>query len=992
MGRQQKNFYYNQTVNEEDLDFAFSENKGYTKDFIGDISKAGFFTQPSVTQNTPSPDFTIDFNAPQGGVTSYTELGQRIHVPASEDIDLVALNGGPFTLPASGKVRIASVFIKYAQLESLPVLDGNGVTVNTLIEDGYEFELIQGIEADAGLAEPPTTPSGDYLLLADVTLTENTTEINDSQISTDRIVMYHIDQNKVFPKVSMVQRNAIDFSELYVGFIVFNTDITGYQYWDGATWSNLGAGGSGGGESRRLDPFTLSVADITAKYVDAIFVPANASSVAVHVLGVSMQKPIVDYQVISDGNSVRRISWDGLGMESAVSSGTEIIVEYSVGVAGQIPIDAGNVTLNTTNFNQNLGSNIDDVQKLADVVDDLTFGAAATAAGTSTSTVGFNNKLSPTDTDVQQALDTLDNHNHAASEISIVSAGYSGTLDPTVNTTQKLADAVNAIQIGSINASENDFLAEANGNADKSNYHMHSQMLNITTGQHRVEVCAAFTQAPLNEGVKVRLTIEKSDLSYTESKEFFFDTDSTLDDTLNVNWLTGILPAGNYSVKFEFATQSTFNSPFNSPVGQIYAIEQNTLDANRTLQGNVTDSGLSVLSGVTVSVPAYGLTTTTDGAGDYLLSGIPAANIQVVYQQAGYSTQTITIDFTSGNQLQDVVLAQSVLSGTVLSAAGGPVTDATVTIASIPASTTTNASGFYSIPNIPDASYSVLFSSPTHIDVTGNVSVSGNTTENRTLNANTLQGVITSDSSGAQIQGANVTLSATSGISDATGNYDLEKTPEGTQNINITANGFDNFSSTVSITDGVNTQNISMVAQDTDLGIFSTDNRVFGNGQGIDNVANLVNLSRPLAIQDYTFERGDSGSNFTDSTIYFTIWNFDTQQVVHQQTDSFLVADGVFQTKAIQGSLTLPAGNYLINIRIDDSPGFQNDIGYLSGGFGTVNGSAVGSGYFTTFFDSLTGVTHYGDNYTGVSANGFQAFPNTLVNDRIYAVSLVVKP
>jgi hypothetical protein len=130
-------------------------------------------------------------------------------------------------------------------------------------------------------------------------------------------------------------------------------------------------------------------------------------------------------------------------MDNTVQKALETLDEL---VAGGGSSSAGSVTVSTTNFAGNLSSAENTVQKALDKIDDLVLGGSA--ANVSLVTSGFNGRLSATENTVQKAFDKIDDL--AATDIPVNSAAYAGNLTTTHNTVQKIADAVNGLQISGV--------------------------------------------------------------------------------------------------------------------------------------------------------------------------------------------------------------------------------------------------------------------------------------------------------------------------------------------------------------------------------------------------------------------------------------------------------------------------------------------------------------------------------------------------------------
>lgn len=89
-----------------------------------------------------------------------------------------------------------------------------------------------------------------------------------------------------------------------------------------------------GSAKQQCEEFTLSAGDITNKYVDLSAIPLEPSCVQVDVIGIGQQRYSVDWNIITDGSELKRLSWDSAeatissGMESDLQAGDVLVVTY----------------------------------------------------------------------------------------------------------------------------------------------------------------------------------------------------------------------------------------------------------------------------------------------------------------------------------------------------------------------------------------------------------------------------------------------------------------------------------------------------------------------------------------------------------------------------------------------------------------------------------------------------------------------------------------
>lgn len=146
-----------------------------------------------------------------------------------------------------------------------------------------------------------------------------------------------------------------------------------------------------------------------------------------------------------------------------------------------------------------------------------------------------------------------------------------------------------------------------------------------------------------------------------------------------------------------------------------------------TVSGVVTDEQARPVSGVNVSMPANGISTTTNTSGEYSLSNVPMTSGIIVFEREGYETAAVTVvakKFADAKASVNVelVYANAVIKGVVYDAAknNAPLAGATVKVSDFQV-TETNAQGEFELRNLTVKDYVVTISYPGYKDVTKNV-------------------------------------------------------------------------------------------------------------------------------------------------------------------------------------------------------------------------------------------------------------------------------
>lgn len=105
-----------------------------------------------------------------------------------------------------------------------------------------------------------------------------------------------------------------------VGDIYFNSVSLTIKYYNGTTWIDLGAGGSG---SQKVDKFTLNSTDISNKYVTLSSAPTTADQTLLIVGDAGGMFYGVDFTV--SGN---QLSWSSLALDGILAVGDNLSVTY----------------------------------------------------------------------------------------------------------------------------------------------------------------------------------------------------------------------------------------------------------------------------------------------------------------------------------------------------------------------------------------------------------------------------------------------------------------------------------------------------------------------------------------------------------------------------------------------------------------------------------------------------------------------------------------
>jgi len=277
--------------------------------------------------------------------------------------------------------------------------------------------------------------------------------------------------------------------------------------------------------------------------------------------------------------------------------------------------------------------------------------------------------------------------------------------------------------------------------------------------------------------------------------------------------LTGV-PAGTYTV-----TPSKANTSFNPATRSVTVTNANVTAQNFT--GTPTDpnalytitgrisSGANGLPNVSVARTG-GAAVLTNGAGYYTFTGVMAGTYTITPTLAGnvFDPGSRSVTITSANAVNQnfVALTGYSISGRVSNSAGAAVVGAVISRTGSAATVQTNSAGYYTLPNVPNGTYTITatLAGNAFTPATRSVTVAGAAVANQNFIASagyTIAGRI-ANSAGTGLAGVTVgrTGSVATVVTNGAGYYTFAGVPNGTYTVTPTSPNFNFTPVTRSVT------------------------------------------------------------------------------------------------------------------------------------------------------------------------------------------------
>ena len=218
-----------------------------------------------------------------------------------------------------------------AESYSVQLTHGDATNLKVKFEntDGTYTSQIDGliIEADYTRKRPSFYSDGPDSAGSSIGLsitTEGHVQKHDIDSSSDHNVSSVADKGKYVR--ANTGTGAIEFSDINSDDIVEGDN----KFVTAADITNLGnlSGENTGDQTKITDILTLDATAISNKYIDLTHVPLDATAVGLFPIGGIKQLYTIDFTVITDGADIKRLNWDGLGLETLLADGDIISSDY----------------------------------------------------------------------------------------------------------------------------------------------------------------------------------------------------------------------------------------------------------------------------------------------------------------------------------------------------------------------------------------------------------------------------------------------------------------------------------------------------------------------------------------------------------------------------------------------------------------------------------------------------------------------------------------
>jgi hypothetical protein len=250
-----------------------------------------------------------------------------------------------------------------------------------------------------------------------------------------------------------------------------------------------------------------------------------------------------------------------------------------------------------------------------------------------------------------------------------------------------------------------------------------------------------------------------------------FETDASGDFTIN-------LPVGSYTLQFSSDDYVVDIRTVTVSHNEVSSVLVSLTPVKGIVKGTVIDEDGHFVVGANVSLD--GVSATTNTSGEFTFNDVTErSGAALIVTKATYETVTVpSFDLAKG-QFKDlgnvnIKKAKGSISGNVTSVYGGNLPAIHITVLETNAMFETDASGDFTINNLPVGSYTLQFSSPDYVGDVRTVTVSHNEVSSVPVILTPVKGIVKGtviDEDGHFVVGANVSLDGVSATTSTSGEF-----------------------------------------------------------------------------------------------------------------------------------------------------------------------------------------------------------------------------
>jgi len=343
-------------------------------------------------------------------------------------------------------------------------------------------------------------------------------------------------------------------------------------------------------------------------------------------------------------------------------------------------------------------------------------------------------------------------------------------------------------------------------------YQSASESVTVTTGQ--TTQAPTLQIQPTNPGNVTGSVVDSNNAALTgvTVSAAGLSTTSAADGSYALN----NLPAGQTTIQASLTGFQSGSASVTVVASATTAAPTITLiSSSGAIAGNVKSSTGAAIAGA--SVGFGGGTATTDANGNYSLTGVPVGTVQLVASANGFQsvTQSVTVaggKTSTANFTLTAAAASGTVTGKITNASSGAIL-ASATVSWSGGSTTSNASGIYTLTNVPAGTQNITAVKTGYLPRTLAAGVTGGATSTLNIPIATAGKISVKvvTSSGAVVSGATVTIkggvipTTVSGSSSSTGLFTTNWVPVGTYTVTVAKSGFATQTKTTTVSSGVTT-------------------------------------------------------------------------------------------------------------------------------------------------------------------------------------------